>query len=194
MSDRTFSAAIASFVAVVSLFVLASAAGAQGKAAQPAPPVRHVDLEAGVGVHFGTAKNTPINDDFYANVGLAMPFTDKLDGEFQIGYWTGSDSNTPEKPRPRSDGPNGSYLGLALRYYLIGAPDAVTRFFFSAGPSMLTNYRRGDSVLPSVTVGPGIRLMVSQKTGLVARIPVEIMLKGEPQPLLLPTLNFVYQF
>jgi hypothetical protein len=194
MSDRTFSAALAPFVAAVSLLVLASAAGAQGKPAAPENPVRHVDLELGAGVHFGTAKNTPINDDFYANVGLAVPFTTKLDGEFQIGYWTGTDSNDQEHPKPRSGGPNGAYLSLALRYNLIGAPNDATRFFFSTGPSMIANYRHGDDVTPSWTVGPGFRIMIGRHSGFVARVPVAIMLDGEPQPLLLPTVNYLYQF
>jgi len=108
MSDRTFRAALASAVAVVSLVVLASAAGAEDKPAEP-KPVRHADLEVGVGVHWGTAKNTPIDDDFYANAGVAVPFTPRLDGEFQVGYFTGNDNPRHDKAtEPKTDARNGA--------------------------------------------------------------------------------------
>jgi len=195
MSDRRFSAAFTSFVAAASLFVLASAAGAQDKPAAPAKPVRHLDLEVGAGVHWGTAKNTPLEDDFYANVGLALPVMDKLDGEFQIGYYTGNDNNRHDDPgEPKSDARSGAYLNLGLRYYVVGAADAPTRFFFSTGPSMLTEYRRGDTVTPAWSLGPGFRILIGQHSGFVARVPVAIMLDGDPEPLLLPTLNYFYQF
>jgi len=81
-----------------------------------------------------------------------------------------------------------------VRYYLVGEADAVTRFFFSTGPSMLSEYRRGDPTTAAWSLGPGFRLMIGEHSGLVARIPVAVMLTGDPEPLLLPTLNYMYQF
>jgi hypothetical protein len=195
MFDRTCTVAVSSLIAAALLLVVASVAGAQAtQAAAAAKPTRHVDVGAGVGAHWGTSKGTPIDDDFYANIGLAKPFTNRVDGEFQFGYWTAGDYDGDDPPGANQGGRTGCYLYGGARLYFNDDPGAVTRVYFAAGPSMITNFKDSGGVTPSVTLGPGIRLMLGAHSGLVARVPVEIMVKGDPYPLFLPTLNYMYQF
>jgi len=194
MSDRTCTIAVSSLIAAALLLVLASAAGAQTTQAAPPKPTRHVDVEAGAGVHFGTSKGTPIDDDFYANIGLAKPFTNRVDGEFQFGYWTAGDYDGDDNPGDNEGGRTGCYLYAGARLYFNADPSAVTRVYFAAGPSMITNFKDDGGVTPSVSLGPGIRLLIGTYSGIVVRVPVEIMVKGDPYPLLLPTINYMYQF
>ena len=78
MSDRTRTPAIASgfaaglLLATALLVLSASIASAQATQTKP-PPVRHVDVEAGAGVHWGMANDVPIEDDLYPVLGLAAP-------------------------------------------------------------------------------------------------------------------------
>jgi hypothetical protein len=195
MSDRTSRVAFASLLAAAAVFVLASAALAEDQAA-PAKPSRRVDVEAGAGVHWGTAKNTPLEDDFYANIGIAVPFGSRFDGEFQAGYLTGRDNDRNDADgEPEHEGRTGWYLGTGLRFYAVGDEDASTRYFVSAGPSVLFDYRQGDDATAAFTLTPiGFRLMLGKSSGLVLRMPIALMLESDAQPLFLPTLNYLYQF
>lgn len=196
MFVRTRTAPVASLITAAFLLSVASAAGAQQQKPAATKPTRHVDLEVGPGVHFGTAKDTPIEDDFYANIGLAMPFTSRLDGEFQAGYLTARDydGDEPKDSDDKNDARTSWYVHAGLRGYLVGEPDAATRFYLALGPSLLTDYREDDDATAAISVGPGLRIRIGQQTGILARVPVAIMLEGDPHPLLLPTVNFFYQF
>ena len=195
MSDRTRRVTLASLLAAATVLVLASAALAEDQAA-PVKSARRVDLEGGVGVHWGTAKNTPLNDDFYANIGIAFPLMHRFDGEFQVGYLTGRDNDRNDSQgEPTNEGRTGWYLGAGLRFYAVGDEDASTRFFVSAGPSLLTDYRQGDDATAAFTLTPiGFRILLGKNSGVVLRMPIALMLESDPQPLLLPTLNYLYQF
>jgi hypothetical protein len=158
--------------------------------------VRHVDIEAGVGVHFALENDVPIDDDVYAVLGLAAPITDHFDAELQAAYFSGSENERLRDPLTdpeEDDSLDGWHLNAGFRWYPVSSPDSAARFYLAAGTSVLFDYRQGDETL-AANVGPGLRLRAGDRSGMLIRIPVLIMLESEADPIMVPTFNLFYQF
>jgi hypothetical protein len=205
MTDRIRTPACLPVIAAVLLFG-ASSAEAQAPAqpvvpeqtqapATPAKPKRHLDVEAGVGVHFALENDVPVDDDVYAVIGLAAPISDHFDAEFQGAYFSGSQNERLRDPLtdPEEDESiDGGHFNTGVRWYPQG-PDASARFYLAAGASVLFDYREDNETL-AANVGPGLRLRAGDRSGMLLRVPVMIMLEEEADPIMVPTFNLFYQF
>jgi hypothetical protein len=194
MADRTRTPALLS--AIVTALVLMSAAGAW---AQPTPkkelPVRHVDVEAGIGVHFALENDGPVDDDVYAPLGLAIPVTDHVDGEFQAAYWSGSQN--PRRLAPGDDPQSsldGWHFNAGFRYYPGSKPDSTARFYLAAGTSLLLDWNEKDDWTVAANLGPGVRMRAGDRSGLLLRVPVLLMMEGDINPVMIPSLSYFFQF
>jgi hypothetical protein len=200
MSDRTRTPAIASGFAAGLLLTTAllvssaSVASAQATQTKP-PPVRHVDVEAGVGVHWGMANDVPIEDDLYAVLGLAAPIIDQLDAEFQAGYMTARDNDDDDNPDERENDSRDSWtFNTGLRWYPLTKVDARARPYLSLGTSISTDIQEGRDVQLGITTGPGVRLRAGDRSGFLVRVPVLLQIEGGTDPMLIPTVNYFFQF
>ena len=197
MSDRTRTPAIASCVAAGLLLISASFAAAQATQDKKPPPERHVDLEAGVGVHWALENDVPIEDDVYAGFGVAAPIIDQLDGEFQAMYWTARDNDHEDEGRPNqedNDTRDGWHFNTGLRWYPLTKPDARVRPYLAVGTSIITDFREDDDVTLGMTAGPGIRIRVGDRSGFLVRVPVLAQIEDTADPMLIPTVNYFISF
>jgi len=193
MSDRTRTPGIASGIAAALLLMSTSLAVAAE--ATPAPRVRHVDLEAGVGVHWGMANDVPIEDDLYTGVGIAARIIDQLDGEFQLAYWTARDNDGDDSPGDdTNDSRDGLHFNTGLRWYPMTKADTRARPFLTLGTSLITDFREHDDMQLGLTTGPGLRLRLGDRSGFTVRVPVLLEIEGGTDPMLIPTINYFFQF
>ena len=194
MTVRTRTPAMSSALAAVFLIASASTVGAQ---AQPQEaPKRHLDAEIGVGVHWALANDVPIEDDLYTGLGLAAPISDHFDGELQIAYWTARDNDDDDAAddTDENEARDGIHFNTGFRYYPGTEPDARTRFYLALGASVTTDFRDDEDATLGFTAAPGVRMRAGDRSGFLVRVPVLMQIEGGMDPMLIPTINYFYQF
>jgi len=185
-------------------------AGAQTDTGQTAAPAvenlthpRHVDVEVGVGAHIAIKHDAPLDDDVYADIGLAAPITDHFDAEARAGYLSGG-RNEGGGGRPQGDSKNAWLLDVGARYYPLSSPDAPVRFFIFADAVAMIDYHHGDDCALGMSVGPGVRMRAGKQSGLLVRLPFTFDVEHDSpdipdknsgrESIILPSLSYFYQF
>jgi hypothetical protein len=161
---------------------------------------RRVDVEAGVGAMFFLEEDQPVNDDVYYGVGAAIQLLDQLDLEFSAARGEGNvnpkitqadvDAGTIPHKEFRA-----IYHGMfGLRLYPFQGPDKTARFYLAAGGSIMSGLQ-GDGVENwGFYVGPGARLRAGDHSGFTIKLPMVVSVEGDTDSMLIPSLNFFYEF
>ncbi len=154
--------------------------------AEPAE-ARRVDVEIGGGAAITVDSDL---DDVVENGGqvvlaAAVELGQRWDLEILTG-WAGLDDET--------DGSSEDVYqaGIGLRHYLNADPEKTGRFFVSGG------YAYFDGFLPDddsnmFYIGPGVRLLAGERSGIVAKGTFYIR-SNDGDSLLMPTIAFFYSW
>jgi len=161
---------------------------------------RHVDVEAGVGVMFFLEEDQPVNDDIYYGIGAAVHLLDQLD--LEVSFARGEGNTNPKVTQEDIDAGTipqkefrAIYHGmLGFRLYPFQAPDKAARFYLAAGGSVMRGLQGDHDVNPGFYFGPGVRLRAGEHSGFTIKLPVVVSTEGDTDSMLIPSLNFFYEF
>jgi len=167
---------------VAALVMLVGICGAEEK------PTRRFDLEVGGGAYISVSSNkAPLDDGWYFTPAAAIQLTERFDLELAIGV--GQDHD-----RVSNNVRTFISSGGGVRAYLNGKSGDIARAFMSVGGTNLHNYRRGGGNAGAAYIGPGVRLMAGESSGLIIKAPFVILPDHTNESLFIPTVSWFYQF
>jgi hypothetical protein len=153
---------------------------------------RTFDLEVGTGFILGIESDTTIDDTWGVEIMGVLELNRRLSFEFGAGWGPGEE---PDKGAGAGDDNFDLYnAGGGFRWHPTSEPGDGIRPYIATGVRYF-NELKGDGTSPAgVYLGPGIRMMLGESSGVNIKVPLWFSISGQTNTLMLPTLSYFYSF
>lgn len=185
------------FTASALLCVFATTAFA--KKEEETPFDRNLDVEIGGGLVLGIENDTTIDDTYLVQMHFVIPIHNKLDLELGGGYIDGEDpdavgvATSPDDPGRDNEYDNW-FAGGGVRWYPNSNAEDRVRFYLMLGFQFIDDLKGPDTNPDGWYLGPGLRMRAGDNSGVTLKLPLWFSHEGQTNTLLMPSVNFFYQF
>jgi hypothetical protein len=178
------------FGILVATLVLGGSGFAMAEEAVEKERGRAFDLEIGTGFILGIESDTTIDDTWGVEIMGVLELNRRLSFEFGAGWGPGED--------PDSVGTENNFdlynAGGGLRWHPTTVPGDQIRPYIATGVRYFNELKGDDTSPAGVYLGPGLRIMLGESSGVNLKVPLWFSISGQTDTLMLPTLSWFYSF